>query len=348
MDEARVAILIVDDEESIRGIICRRLESEGYKCETAADGKEALWKAFIKDFDLVLMDIKMPGMSGMEALPQIVNNHPDVCVIMLTAVVDADTAVEAMKLGAYDYVSKPFDLDDLIMRVGKALERRRLLLENKDYQLRLEQKVRQQAEQMQQYYLEAVQAISREQLKVEGLKASKAAPGEEITTKPGEQSSAVKEFAKKLTQLFGKVAPAPSGEAESTAPVQTATKGEAPQQAVASKQDSKQVIASFGGIVELEVKSPASLHQILQLHEHLRSISQVESLQVSGSVEKDIIIRLRLSAPVSLDNILWDLPEVEVISDRNDEVGSLLLAGQGEGTPVRRIVIELTRETPST
>jgi CheY-like chemotaxis protein len=329
------------------------LESEGYKCETAADGKEALWKAFIKDFDLVLMDVKMPGISGMEALPQMVNNHPDTCVIMLTAVADADTAVEAMKLGAYDYVTKPFDLDDLIMRVHKALERRRLILENKDYHLRLEQKVKQQAEQMQQYYQEAVQSLSREQQKLEEgasnrPQGAKAASEEEVATKPGEQSSSVKEFAKKLTQLFGKGVPAPSGEAESTAAVQTAAKSEAPQQAVASKRDSKQVIASCSGIVELEVKSPASLHQILQLHEHLRSISQVEALQVSGSVESDITISLRLSAPISLDSILWDLPEVECISDGNERAGSLLLTGQGEGTPVRRIVIELTRETPST
>lgn len=351
MEEARGAILIVDDEESIRGILCRRLESEGYKCETAADGKEALWKAFIKDFDLVLMDIKMPGISGLEALPQMVTNHPDTCVIMLTAVVDADTAVEAMKLGAYDYVTKPFDLDDLTMRVEKALERRRLILENKDYHLRLEQKVRQQAEQMQQYYQKAVQALSREQLALEELDASRRPPSgkdEEIATKPSEQSSSVKEFARKLTQLFGKGVPDPSGEAGSTAAVQTATKSKQPQQAIASKRDNEQATASYNGIVELEVKSPVSLHQMLQLHEHLGAISQVEALNVEGSIDNDITIRLRLSAPAPLAKILWDLPEVQYVSDGNKEAGSTLPTGQGEGAPVRRIVIELTRETPST
>jgi len=164
MEEAEVAILIVDDEDAIRSMLTRKLEADGYNCEVAVDGKEALWKAFMKDFDLVLMDIKMPGISGMEALPQMVTDHPDTCVIMITAVVEAKTAVEAMKLGAYDYVIKPFDLDDLSMRVRRALERRRLTLENREYQQHLEQKVKQQVEQVEEYYNKAIQAVSHEQM----------------------------------------------------------------------------------------------------------------------------------------------------------------------------------------
>jgi len=164
MEEAEVAILIVDDEDAIRSMLTRKLEGEGYRCEVAVDGKEALWKAFMKDFDLVLMDIKMPGLPGMEALPQMVTDHPDTCVIMITAVADAKTAVEAMKLGSYDYVTKPFDLDDLSMRVRRALERRRLVLENREYQRHLEQKVKEQVEQVEEYYNQAIQAISHEQV----------------------------------------------------------------------------------------------------------------------------------------------------------------------------------------
>jgi putative two-component system response regulator len=164
MEEAEVTILIVDDEDAIRSMLTRKLEGDGYCCEVASDGNEALWKAFMKDFDLVLMDIKMPGLSGMDALPQIVTDHPDTCVIMITAVVDAKTAVEAMKLGAYDYVTKPFDLDDLSMRVIRALERRRLVLKNREYQRHLEQKVKQQVEQVEEYYNKAIQAISHEQV----------------------------------------------------------------------------------------------------------------------------------------------------------------------------------------
>jgi DNA-binding NtrC family response regulator len=149
MEEAEVAILIVDDEEAIRSLLTRKLEGYGYRCEVASDGKEALWKAFMKDFDVVLMDVKMPGMSGMEALPQMVADHPDTCVIMITAVTDAKTAVEAMKLEAYDYVTKPFNLGDLSMRVRRALEKRKLVLENREYQRSLEQRVRERTAELQ-------------------------------------------------------------------------------------------------------------------------------------------------------------------------------------------------------
>jgi len=118
----------------------------------------------MKDFDLVLMDIKMPGLSGMETLSQMVIDHPDTSVVMLTAVADVKIAVEAMKQGAYDYITKPFDLDDLSLRVRRALERRKLVLENREYQRRLEQRVEQQAGQIQQYYKEAMEALSREQI----------------------------------------------------------------------------------------------------------------------------------------------------------------------------------------
>src|SRR4030043_123196 len=167
MEEVKGTILIVDDEESIRNILSRRLQEEDYSCEVAADGKEALWKVFVRDFDLVLMDIKMPGISGMEVLPQIVTNHPDTCVIMMTATVDTETAVEAMKLGAYDYVTKPFDLDDLSMRMGKALEKKKLTLENREYQQHLGKKLKQHVEQMQQYYQESVESLTREQIALE-------------------------------------------------------------------------------------------------------------------------------------------------------------------------------------
>jgi len=149
MEESEVAILIVDDEDAIRSMLTRKLEMDGYRCEVASDGNEALWKAFMKDFDLVLMDIKMPGLSGMETLPQMVTDHPDTSVVMLTAVADAKTAVEAMKLGAYDYVTKPFNLGDLSMRVRRALERRRLVLENREYQRHLEQRVRERTAEVQ-------------------------------------------------------------------------------------------------------------------------------------------------------------------------------------------------------
>ena len=163
MEEARAAILVVDDEESVRDIVSRKLKSEGYDCETASDGEEALWKSFMRDFDMMLLDIRMPGLSGMEVLDKMVVDHPDTCVVMITAISDIQTAVDAMKIGAYDYLTKPFNLDDLVVRVDRALERRRLILENRDYQLRLEQKVTRQVGQIQRYHDEALDALSREQ-----------------------------------------------------------------------------------------------------------------------------------------------------------------------------------------
>ncbi|MEE8373041.1 MAG: response regulator, partial [Dehalococcoidia bacterium] len=86
MDEVKGRVLVVDDEESIRSILSRKLETEGYFCVTASDGREAVEKASQHEFDLVLTDIKMPGMSGIEVLSHMVAEHPDTCVIMITAV----------------------------------------------------------------------------------------------------------------------------------------------------------------------------------------------------------------------------------------------------------------------
>ena len=139
MEEEKLTILIVDDEEPIRSILSRKLEFDGYNCEVAADGEEALHKTSMKSFDLVLLDVNMPGLSGMEVLRRLTADHPDICVIMLTAMADTKMHIQALRLGAYDYVTKPFDLDDLSTRVKKAIEIRRLVLKNGGRQLAPEQ-----------------------------------------------------------------------------------------------------------------------------------------------------------------------------------------------------------------
>jgi PAS domain S-box-containing protein len=128
-------VLVVDDEDSIRRVISQTLQRSGYECVQAGSAQEALEKTATQEFDIVLLDIKMPGMSGIEVLPELTFEHPDICVVMSTAVNDTQTAVEAMNLGAYDYIVKPFDLDALIMKVERALERKTLLLENRDFRL---------------------------------------------------------------------------------------------------------------------------------------------------------------------------------------------------------------------
>ena len=139
MEEDKSTVLIVDDEESIRSILSRKLEFDGYNCEVAADGEEALHKASMKSFDLVLLDVSMPGLSGIEVLRRLTADHPDICVIMITAMADTKMHIEALRLGAYDYVPKPFDLDDLSTRLKNALELRRSVLKNGGRQLAPEQ-----------------------------------------------------------------------------------------------------------------------------------------------------------------------------------------------------------------
>jgi putative two-component system response regulator len=169
MNDAKGTVLIVDDEEPIRNILSYALQKQGYVCELAKRGDEALQSILMKDFDIALLDIDMPGMSGIEVLSQLITHRPDISVVMVTAIQDTKIAVQAMKLGAYDYVIKPFNLDDLGLRVEKALERRRLVLENKRYHLHLEQRAEHQAGQIQQYYQEALQALVREQIAIQKL-----------------------------------------------------------------------------------------------------------------------------------------------------------------------------------
>ena len=350
MEEAKGTILIVDDEEAIRGILTRKLASDGYSCEVAADGKEALWKAFMKDFDLVLMDIKMPGISGMEALPQIVTNHPDTCVIMMTAVVDTETAVQAMKLGAYDYVTKPFDLDDLGMRIEKALERRKLILENRDQQLRLEQKVHQQALQIQEYYRKAVETLSHEQMALENSRTESTSkqggdkPGAETSGKPQESSSPIKEFAKKLSQLFSKGAPDLSDVNVDAVSARTQTSDEVPLVGITSEKEGNPIL--YNGSVELAFSRPVNLQQILQFYNTLKYVRQVDVVDVVGLVDQDVTIKLLLETPTPLTKILRVLPEVEDVSDGPRNAEDTTSGSQQEASPVKRLVIGLAAKNP--
>lgn len=134
-------ILIVDDEEIIRRSLCRRLAAEGYHCLMAGLVKEAREILKNNSVDLVLLDINMPGEKGISYLPEIIANSPDTAIVMVTALEDTKTAIRCMREGAYDYVTKPFDLDELSINVARALERRQLKVENRAYQLHLEDMV---------------------------------------------------------------------------------------------------------------------------------------------------------------------------------------------------------------
>ena len=127
-------VLIVDDEQVVCDLLYDELSEWGYLCTTVLDGNDALTKLAAQDFDVALLDIRLPGMSGMEVLREIWLNHGNTATIMITAVRDVDTAVEAMKLGASDYIVKPFQLDRIDTSMGKVLQTRKRSSEGKDKQ----------------------------------------------------------------------------------------------------------------------------------------------------------------------------------------------------------------------
>jgi two-component system response regulator AtoC len=123
-------ILIVDDEESFRHMLSVILIKEGYEVDTSSNGEEGLQKAAASPFDQILCDIRMPRMDGLEFLRGIKKTGVEATVIMMSAYGTVDTAIEAMKLGAYDYISKPFKPDEIILTLRKSEEREQLRREN--------------------------------------------------------------------------------------------------------------------------------------------------------------------------------------------------------------------------
>ncbi|OGW44498.1 MAG: hypothetical protein A2132_00145 [Nitrospirae bacterium RBG_16_43_11] len=135
-------ILVVDDEPIIRDILVRKLTSSGYRPVAVENAFEALDKMREKTFPVILSDIMMPGIDGIELLKKVRSGYPDTAVVMITAVSNANAAIEALKEGASDYLIKPFNLEEIVMSIANALEKRRLILENRGYQEHLEELVR--------------------------------------------------------------------------------------------------------------------------------------------------------------------------------------------------------------
>src|SRR3989338_4381730 len=119
-------ILVVDDEESIREFLEIMLKKEGYEVTTAEDGQKAQEVLTKKSFDMVISDMQMPHVTGIELLKYVKDNYPDIVFMMITAFGTTETAVEAMKMGAYDYVTKPFKIDEVRMNIQNALRSKNL------------------------------------------------------------------------------------------------------------------------------------------------------------------------------------------------------------------------------
>ena len=127
----KARILIVDDEATIRDTLCTVLKEEGFDAESAENGRAALEKIQQNNYDLVITDLRMPEMDGLELLKAVKLNSPQTSVIIITAYGSMESAIEALRLGAFDYLIKPLDFDDVILRVRRLMEHRELVEENR-------------------------------------------------------------------------------------------------------------------------------------------------------------------------------------------------------------------------
>lgn len=155
-----VTCLVVDDDDLVRGTVGRGLRRFGYDVLLASSGVEALELLADEPVSVVLTDFHMPGMNGLELLTRIRTDYPDVAVVLATSVSEVSVAVSCLQMGAHDFLTKPFQLDDVRARITQAIEKQRLILENRQYQNHLEEMVREQASRIEELFLEGVQTLA--------------------------------------------------------------------------------------------------------------------------------------------------------------------------------------------
>ena len=139
MSIASQNILVIDDEVNMCHMLATVLRKAGYAVDTAADGQAGLQKTIQHDYDYILCDVNMPVMNGMDFLRAVIDRPARSCVIMMSAYGSIDTAIDAMKHGAYDYISKPFKPDEVLLTLKKAEERESLKRENRRLKARIEE-----------------------------------------------------------------------------------------------------------------------------------------------------------------------------------------------------------------
>ena len=152
--------LVVDDEQPLRHVLLQLMRGDGFRCLEAGNGREALDILKTQRVTLLITDLRMPRMDGIELLREVRSRYPDTAVVMITAVADVDVAVRCLAMGAMDYLTKPFHLEDVRARVGQALERRRLVMENRDYQERLEERVQAQTHRLEELFQAGVKSLA--------------------------------------------------------------------------------------------------------------------------------------------------------------------------------------------
>jgi response regulator RpfG family c-di-GMP phosphodiesterase len=152
-------ILIVDDEQGVRKAMNKRLTRAGHECIEASDTEGLINRIREDQPQLVILDIKMPGKSGKDMLPEIMAAFPGTAVIMATSVADPTVIVECMRNGAQDYIMKPFDLEDIAQIAEKTLDKRRLEKEIREFQANLEAEVERQKKETQKLFLNSIESL---------------------------------------------------------------------------------------------------------------------------------------------------------------------------------------------
>jgi putative two-component system response regulator len=156
---SKFKLLIIDDDPQVRTLFNRCLRAAGYDCAMVSSAAEGWEYLGIHPVDLVTLDIQMPGCTGLDLLDQIREKFPDTPVLMLTGESDANSAIRALTSGAFGYLVKPVDLDELQFQVRNGLERRRLVLENRQHLQQLEEKVREQTKSIRQAHEESIHRL---------------------------------------------------------------------------------------------------------------------------------------------------------------------------------------------
>jgi putative two-component system response regulator len=152
--------LIVDDEPRLRQVLMHLMRNDGFECVEAQNGEEAIAVLERQPVTLVMSDLRMPQLDGIALLREIRGRWPDTAVVLITAVADVEVAVSCLAVGAMDYLTKPFHLEEVRARVAQALEKRRLVLENRGYQESLQEKVAVQARRLEELFLASVQSLA--------------------------------------------------------------------------------------------------------------------------------------------------------------------------------------------
>lgn len=156
----RPRCVIADDEAHLRRVLRKVMQAEGFECDEAENGVDALALVEAHTPTLLLSDLHMPRMDGIGLLREVRVRSPETAVVLISAVAEVGTAVSCLSAGAMDYLTKPFHIEEVRARVRQAMERRRLIVENRSYQLRLEERVAEQASRLESLFLASVQSLA--------------------------------------------------------------------------------------------------------------------------------------------------------------------------------------------